>query len=261
MEYGICLQALVPVRVQPGDREELTNQLLFGDLVIIKGHVRDWLLIQTVDDEYEGWIDRKQVNLIAKEEFNDLLNAENRHSLELASRVTSEEGNSFLIFTLGARLPGFDEGRFQVNGKVYPFSGENCTNGEKTTAERILFFAGKYLGSPYLWGGRSPFGIDCSGFVQMVFKLSGILLPRDASQQVNQGETVNFIHETRAGDLAFFGENEGDITHVGIITGEGTIIHASGDVHTDTLDHQGIFNEPAKQYTHHLRTIKRILDY
>ncbi|NOX87250.1 MAG: C40 family peptidase [Chlorobi bacterium] len=259
MEYGICLQALVPVRVQPGDREELTNQLLFGDLVIIKGQVKDWLLIQTVDDEYEGWVDRKQVSFIPKEEFNGLLNEEDRFSLELASRVTAEDGKSSLIFTLGARLPGYTDGAFKIKGNVYPFSGETCTSNEKTTADHILFYAGKYSGSPYQWGGRSPFGIDCSGFVQMVFKLSGILLPRDASQQVNQGETVNFIHEARAGDLAFFGETDGDITHVGIITGEGTIIHASGDVHTDTIDHQGIFKESTKQYTHHLRTIKRML--
>ena len=259
MEYGISLQALVPVRIQPGDREEMTNQLLFGDLIFIKGQVKDWLLIQTVDDEYEGWVDRKQVVSLGKDEFTELVKEENYYSLELASQVKTEHAENPLIFTLGARLPGYSGGHFRIIGHEYIFEGKTCSTREPATAEQILFYAQKYAGAAYLWGGRSPFGIDCSGFVQMVFKMGGILLPRDSSQQVEKGETVNFIHEARPGDLVFFGENDGDITHVGIFIEEGKIIHASGDVHIDTIDHQGIFNESTKQYTHHLRTIKRLL--
>ena len=259
MEYGICTQALVPVRVQPGDREEMINQLLFGDLVFVKGQVKEWLLIQTVDDEYEGWIDRKQVLIIDKKEFTALVKEDKYFSLELASRVTPAGEGQSLIFTLGARLPGYSDGTFKINNTEYRFDGEVCQNNEPATAEQILAIAEKYAGAPYLWGGRSPFGMDCSGFVQMVFKMVGILLPRDSSDQVTRGKTVDFIHEARPGDLAFFGESDGDITHVGIIKAGGKIIHASGNVHTDTIDHQGIFNETTRQYTHPLRTIKRLL--
>jgi len=259
MEYGICMQALVPVRFQPGDKQEMTNQLLLGDQVFIKGQVKEWVLVQTVDDEYEGWVDRKQVSMISKEEFNELLNADDYYSLELASRVSSEDGQKKLMFTLGARLPGYNLNRFQVGGNVFSFPGETCSNHEKATPEHILLYAEKYLDAPYLWGGRSPFGIDCSGLVQMVFKMGGVLLPRDSSQQVNEGKTVNFIHEAQPGDLAFFGDEEGDITHVGILTGNGSIIHASGKVRVDHVDHQGIFNAIDNKYTHHLRVIKRIL--
>ena len=259
MEYGISLQALVPVRIQPGDREEMTNQLLFGDLIFIKGQVKGWLLIQTVDDEYEGWVDGKQVVSIGKEEFTDLVKKDKYYSMELASQAKAADAEKPLIFTLGACLPGYSEGQFRINGQEYDFPGEVCSDSGPATAEQILSYAQKYLGSAYLWGGRSPFGIDCSGFVQMVFKLGGILLPRDSSQQVTKGETVSFIHEARPGDLVFFGESDGDITHTGIFIEEGKIIHASGDVHIDTIDHQGIFNEATRQYTHHLRTIKRLL--
>ena len=258
MEYGICLQALVPVRIQPGNREEMINQLLFGDLIFIKGQVKEWLLIQTVDDEYEGWVDSKQIVSLGKDEFTGLVKEDRYYSLEIASQVKAKDIEKPLIFTMGARLPGYTGGHFKINGHQYAFEGETCSNHEPASAEHILLYAKKYSGSAYLWGGRSPFGIDCSGFVQMVFKLGGILLPRDSSQQVTKGETVSFIHEARPGDLIFFGESDGDITHVGIFIEEGKIIHASGDVHIDTIDHQGIFNESTRQYTHHLRTIKRL---
>lgn len=259
MEYGICPQALVPVRVQPGDNQEMTNQLLFGDLVFIKGRVKEWLLIQTVDDEYEGWVDQKQVMVISKEEFNVLLNADRYYSLELSSNIYPETSHGNLMFTLGARLPNFEKGRFTLGGLNYLFPGKTGCDKEKSTSEEILSTAMKYLGSPYLWGGRSPFGIDCSGLVQMVFKMNGIFLPRDASQQVSEGKAVNFIEEAQPGDLAFFGEEDAKISHVGIIVDTGTLIHASGDVRIDKLDHQGIYNHNLKKYTHKLRVIKRLL--
>jgi len=259
MKYGICMQSLVPVRFQPGDKQEMINQLLFGDQIFIKGQVKEWVLVQTLDDEYEGWVDRKQVEIISKEEFKELLNADDYYSLELASRVLSEDGQTNLMFTLGARLPGYNLNRFQVNGNVFLFPGDTCSNRENASPGHILLYAEKYLDAPYLWGGRSPFGIDCSGLVQMVFKMGGVLLPRDSSQQMNMGSPVNFIHEAQPGGLAFFGEEEGDITHVGIITGNGSIIHASGKVRVDHIDHQGIFNAIENKYTHHLRVIKHIL--
>ena len=116
-----------------------------------------------------------------------------------------------------------------------------------------------YLNSPYLWGGRSPFGIDCSGFTQMVFKLNGIKLPRDAYEQAEIGKTLNFIEETQKGDLAFFDNEEGKIIHTGIIIDKNKIIHSSGKVRIDNLDHYGIFNAETGKYSHNLRLIKKVV--
>ncbi len=258
MEYGICGQAVVPVRIQPDGHQEMVNQLLFGDLVIIKGSVKEWVLIETFDDQYEGWIDNSQIILIDKDQFNELIANARHYSLELASDLKSDDGSAKVMLTLGARLPHFRDDRFALNDNTYLFTGEVQHTAEKPENDRLLDIARKYLEAPYLWGGRSPFGIDCSGFVQIVFRMCGLHLPRDSSQQVEEGETVNFINEAMAGDLAFFGNEEGDIIHVGILLNNQSIIHASGKVRIDKIDHQGIFNSEINKYSHQLRVIKRI---
>lgn len=127
------------------------------------------------------------------------------------------------------------------------------------TREGIVDSALSYLETPYLWGGKSPFGIDCSGFTQIVYKLNGIFIPRDASQQVNLGSSRNFRDEAQAGDLAFFDNEEGEVIHVGVVLENRKIVHASGKVRIDTLDHQGIYNQDLKKYTHKLRVIQNLL--
>jgi hypothetical protein len=258
MEYGICGQAVVPVRLQPGDHQEMVNQLLFGDLVVIKGSIKDWILVETFDDQYEGWIDSKQIELISKDIFNDLISTDRFYALGLANKIISEDGMSSVMFTIGSRLPDYNEKRFSINNNHYHFQGEVQQTNAKAGTSRIIEIAKKYLEAPYLWGGRSPFGIDCSGFVQVVYKMCGIFLPRDSSQQVLQGENINFIHEALQGDLAFFGNEEGQIIHVGILLDNQQIIHASGKVRIDKIDHQGIFNTGLGKYTHQLRIIKRL---
>jgi cell wall-associated NlpC family hydrolase len=116
-----------------------------------------------------------------------------------------------------------------------------------------------FLNSAYLWGGRSIFGVDCSGFCQTVFRFIGIPLLRDAYQQASQGEAIGFLEETKLGDLAFFDNEEGRITHVGMLLDQDTIIHASGRVRMDTIDHLGIVNVDTGLHTHKLRIIKRML--
>ena len=107
----------------------------------------------------------------------------------------------------------------------------------------IVKVARRYLNAPYLWGGRSPFGVDCSGFTQMVYKIAGQHLLRDAAQQVSQGRSIDFMEECQAGDLAFFDNEEGDIIHVGMILADNHIIHCDGMVRIDRLDQSGIHNE------------------
>ncbi len=156
MEYGICGQAVVPVRLQPGDQQEMINQLLFGDLVVIKGHVKEWILIETFDDQYEGWIDKKQITYLDKTTFNELIVTDRHYSLELSGRFVSDDNTSSVLLTIGSRLPHFQDSKFMINGQHYQFTGEVQQTKEKSKYERLINIATKYLEAPYLWGGRSP---------------------------------------------------------------------------------------------------------
>jgi gamma-D-glutamyl-L-lysine dipeptidyl-peptidase len=136
-------------------------------------------------------------------------------------------------------------------------SGEATPTLLRFNAENINDVASQYLDVSYLWGGKSLSGIDCSGFCQQVFKQFGIKLPRDAYQQAELGEVVGFLQEVECGDLAFFDNEEGRITHVGMMLNIHEIIHSSGKVRIDKIDHQGIINSETGARTHKLRIIKR----
>jgi hypothetical protein len=258
MNYGICDQAVVPVRQQPGERYEMVNQMLFGDLVVIKGTVKDWLLVETFDDQYEGWVDRKQLSVLSNEEFNELIIEDRVYAMDAAMEVYGKQSGKKLILTRGALLTAYNNGSFIYRNDRFGYPGNTYKPGQQPVPDDIERLARAFQGSPYLWGGRSPFGIDCSGLVQVVFKMNGIFLPRDSSQQVTKGDSISFVHEAQPGDLAFFGNEEGDIIHVGIIISDQHIIHASGHVRIDKIDHQGIFNVDTSQYSHNLRIIKRV---
>lgn len=144
-----------------------------------------------------------------------------------------------------------------INAERYKIEGTVVIPGKNKFDDEVIKTAGSYLNTPYLWGGRSPYGIDCSGFTQMVFKQFGIRLKRDAWQQAGQGEVVDFLQSAKAGDLAFFDNDEGKISHIGIMVDNSQVMHASGKVRTDIIDNQGIYNEEMKRYTHKLRIIKR----
>ncbi len=249
---------MVPVREKPSDRSQMINQLLFGDVVTIKDRYKSWLFAETLHDGYAGWVDEKQVTPFGdayyaqlEEETPVFLNTE-------FTRATGPDGAS-LVLTMGSRLPLFRNNRFKLEEKEYQLPENTSVITGKQPAEKIMETARKYLGSPCVWGGRSFFGTDCSGFTQIVFRMCGYPLQRDASQQAEHGILINFVEETMPGDLAFFENEEGNIIHVGIMLNNQKIIHSSGQVRTDTIDHEGIFRTDLKKYTHKLRFIKRIL--
>ena len=252
--FGICNLANIPLRLEPSDRSELVSQVLFGEHFEILEQNPKWAKIKLAYDAYEGWIDLKQFKSITEEQFQLLSEDATILNGDLIEYITSEE-NLLMPIPLGASLNFLNHSDINTDNLLF----EGCRiSGTKPKSE-ILSTAYMYLHAPYLWGGKTPFGIDCSGFTQMVYKLNGYKLLRDASQQAIQGEALSFIEESEPGDLAFFDNEEGNIIHVGIIMENNYIIHASGKVRIDRLDHLGIYNSELNKHTHKLRVIKKII--
>ncbi|HEX8562140.1 MAG TPA: C40 family peptidase [Flavobacterium sp.] len=252
--FGICNLAIIPLRIEPNDRSEIVSQVLFGEHFEIIEQQKQWAKIRLDYDTYEGWVDVKQFQPIAGSDFKILSEERPVLNSDLVEYVTAP-GNVLMPVPLGASLNFL----FHQNINVTHFDFEGLkVSGTKAKVE-IVPTSFMYLNAPYLWGGKTPFGIDCSGFTQMVYKLNGYKLLRDASQQALQGEALSFIEESEPGDLAFFDNEEGRITHVGIIMENNYIIHASGKVRIDRLDHLGIYNADVNRHTHKLRVIKKYI--
>ena len=249
MQYGICNLGIVPIRLEASDKSELVTQALYGDLFKVLEQRKKWSRIRFAYDKYEGWIDNKQYFEIEQSVYDQLANSEINLSKDLIEYV-SNEADSLYPIPLGSDLNGLDILKHSFDGNSI------TTPSEKSNIIKTAF---QYLNAPYLWGGKTPFGIDCSGFTQMVYKLNGYRLLRDASEQATQGMALSFIEESEPGDLAFFDNADGDIIHVGIIMADNYIIHAHGKVRIDRLDHSGIYNTDINSHTHRLRVIKKII--
>jgi len=257
LTHGICNLTVVPLRKEPSHQSELVSQLLFGEYFEILEQQGFWTRVRLAYDQYEGWISTSQFEDINQEEFNKLNREQLCVSFDLVQIMLYE--NSLFSIVLGSTLPHFKDHTCRLGNTAYRFEGTVRCPEKLQVTKGIIENAYMFLHSPYLWGGRTPFGIDCSGFTQMVYKLAGIRLKRDAWQQSEQGSLIHLIDEARQGDLAFFDNTEGKIVHVGILLPNNQIIHASGKVRIDSIDHHGIFNQETKKYTHNLRLIKRFV--
>jgi hypothetical protein len=235
------------VRAEASDVSEMVTQLLYGDHFEIIETRSKWFKIRIAFDGYEGWLDKKQAFEIDKDSFKEL-HDKNLYSSDLLNLMTTATGQLMPV-CIGSSIH---------SSELLKHHFEGATNTE-FSKKHLVDTAMLYLNSPYLWGGKSPFGIDCSGFSQMVYKISGFKLSRDASEQAKQGQALSFIEESEPGDLAFFDNEEGKIIHVGIMMKENYIIHAHGQVRIDRIDHSGIFNVDTGRYSHNLRVIKKIV--
>lgn len=253
--YCICHLTMIPLRKDPSDRSEMVSQLLFGEGAEIMAENGSWLNVKLEYDGYIGWVDRKQVSDISPEDFLEYklnppwLVADLVQSLEF-------DGGEFVQVVLGCSLPHFKNKAMHFASVKEVFDGNYIKPGEKNK-DAWIDFALMYWNAPYLWGGRTIFGVDCSGFTQMVMKLCGIKISRDAAQQALEGEIVKSIKDVHPGDLAFFENDKGEIIHVGILLQNDLIIHASGKVRIDPFDIAGIFNPELEKITHKFSSIKR----
>jgi gamma-D-glutamyl-L-lysine dipeptidyl-peptidase len=255
---AICPLAQVPVRLEPSDRSEMVTQILFGETYNIIEEKGNWLQIRMHHDDYEGWIDRKQSMLVTDDFIQKIKNGSNHIITDKTAECYCKNDSTFLLVGKGSHLPLASGNTFHLGHKTYTSISRSKSVPKKFSASKVAATALDYLNTPYLWGGRSIMGIDCSGLVQVVYHMCGLDLPRNAAQQSNFGTALDFVDEALPGDIAFFDNPTGEIIHVGIIIDNGKIIHASGRVKIDKLDHNGIFSLEQNAYSHSLRIIKRL---
>lgn len=249
MKYGICPLSIVPVREDKSSSGNLITQLLYGDLFKVLEHKKNHSKIRTLPDGIEGFIDTRQIHPLSKAAFEKLARRKTtKYCGDLVAYVESDS-HQLLPIVLGSNINA-------LATLHHKFEGETL-NG-KPNKKRMMDIALNYLNAPYLDGGKTPFGIDAAGFVQMVYRLTGHELPRTVSEQSKVGEALSFIEESKPGDLAFFDNEEGEIVHVGIILEDNHLIHSFGKVRLDRIDHTGIFNRDENRYTHSLRVIKTL---
>jgi cell wall-associated NlpC family hydrolase len=246
--------SVAPLRKEAAHRSEMVSELLLGECVEITDSTKDFYQIKSLYDGYEGWCQKSQLTQVDDHFYN------NNHKLLTAEPITKALCNGKNIFIpSGCFIGCFHEGVLQINNTTISFPDSPFHFNETDDDVDIYEIVHPYINTPYLWGGKSIFGIDCSGFTQQVFKMLDIKLPRDAYQQAALGEAVGFLQEAQIGDLAFFDNEEGRITHVGILFNESNIIHSSGKVRVDKMDNMGIVNTETGERTHQLRLIKRFL--
>ena len=259
LAYAYCNVPVMPMRSEPSHRAEQVSQVLYGEKVEIQEvNNKDWAKICCAWDDYEGWCKLSQLKVVQKKEYRKetkCLSANHNGKL-----IMPEEE---MLLPLGSELMSMKAGSMVPVNEPGKFKGKKL-NIKKTiySPELLKATAMKYLHAPYLWGGRSVAGLDCSGLTQMAFKLCNHKLPRDASQQAEVGVLVDFLQHAECGDLAFFDEKDGKINHVGILLDNQTIIHAtesSGRVVVDRIDQGGIISVSLKRRTHNLRMVRKMV--
>ncbi len=254
MEYWACSVPVAPMRREPSHRSEITSQLLFGEKTMMLEHSTEgWHKVKTKYEGYEGWIQKGQLIPIDEHKYN-------KPDTQLTEDWVSEiDFNGYKMYIpMGCSLTAFSTSITPWSKNAIKFKGTLINTEEADrSGKAIKQLAYKFLNTTYLWGGKSVFGIDCSGYVQTIYRFLNVFLPRDAYQQAALGETVDFLQEVRCGDLAFFDNEEGRITHVGLLLNANEIIHSSSKVRIDKIDNEGIVNVDSKERTHKLRIIKR----
>lgn len=256
--HGVCRLAIVPVRTDASHTAEQLTQLLFGDHyeVLSLSPDKQWASIRVYADQCEGWIEWKQHHEISEEYFHQINKSEYKITMDVASPVLYKK--TPLTIVMGSIVPISSSELFKIE-EQFAFNGESKSLGQRRDVEFVRQTGRKYVGSPYQWGGKSPFGIDASGLVQMVFKIAGYPLPRTLKQLIAAGKVVEGMEKALPGDIAFFSIKGGAPVHCGVLMGSDKVLHASGQVRIDQVTEEGIIVPETKIYTHFLHSIRRVM--
>jgi hypothetical protein len=253
MEYGICNLSVIPLRAEAAELSEMVSQVLFGECFEILEWQEKWVKIVTSIDNYTGWIGRTQFAMLGHLAWQQWHRDKPQLSYGAVTQAWKKSDNTVLYLPVGSSMAFMEGNTCRIGSEKFEILGP------KGDIDTFAITARSFLNAPYLWGGRTHFGIDCSGFTQAVLRLHGTDIKRNASQQVTQGKPVANMKNTVLGDLAFFINENDRVTHVGIMINDKQIIHASGKVKIDSIDEKGIFSEELKRYTHKFHSIKRFL--
>lgn len=256
--FTIITLPLIPLRAEADERSEMVSQLLFGQQVEILETVEGWYQVKNLTDNCSGWIGKKTLSprYFTSDPPDTSAFRAARTPLVVCFRTSSVEK---ITLPGGSMLPPVNREQFELQDEIYQLAQFEPVFTKNNNGQLVVELANQYVNAPYLWGGKSIFGIDSSGLVQIVFSMIDVSLPRDASQQVEFGTVVDFLSEVQAGDVAFFENEEGNIVSTGILINSHQIIHSSGNVKIEIIDSQGIISSQTGEYTHKLRVIKRIL--
>jgi gamma-D-glutamyl-L-lysine dipeptidyl-peptidase len=266
MQYGICYLPLIPLRSEPSEKAEMVTQILFGQLFRLTDSNEEWSRVEIIDDSYSGWCTTKMLQFLPENEYLKISRLR-YHILDepLTKCFPLSSDNEFMFLPAGSHLYIDDiSGEQFMTFVIWRAAGDlikseiwRADYSPKRIQIHPVNVALEFLNAPYLWGGKSVCGIDCSGLVQVAYSVSGINIGRDASDQAKCGDIIDSVDNAMPGDLAFFVNSKGFISHVGICMGQGLIIHSSGSVHIDCLDERGIYNKSGI-YTHELKFVRRI---
>ena len=246
----VCVVPVSPLRAERAHKSEMVSQLLFGDVVRVMEDEGYWQKVQVHYDGYEGWCTASHLIPLLRNDY-----PEPSFTGNWVNRMNVNDVPMYLPFGCDISFllhPEFTDGstRFRYEGKFFE------ADLQKGFAENVAIISNTFLNTAYLWGGRSVFGIDCSGFTQLACKMAGVKILRDAWQQAEQGNEVS-INEAKRGDLAFFNNENGKVVHVGILLEPDLIVHAAGKVRIDRFCSEGIVRIDTSERTHTLYSIRR----